>query len=237
MKTILTNPFQSIWKGKAMLISVFLFAGCAQDSGLAPENPNLGTARQLSTSEDPNECSMIACSMNSEKMTNARITILNEFTNVKEFARQTTDELAGMNGVFIAHLNADNEVPANASNGQGQVSFTLNDEGTALEYRLIVANTTSITQAHIHCGEAGVNGPVVVFLFGLDPAGVNQNGILAEGTITAENIIARDSSAACMGGLNSMETLLEKMRNGGAYVNVHTLALPAGVIRGQIRPD
>lgn len=234
MKTTLTNPSESTWKGKVMLISLFLFAGCLQEASLAPENPNLGTARKSSTSLDAD----VWCS-NSGKMTNARITILNEFTNIKEFARKSfaTGELAGANGVFITHLSADNEVPANASNGQGEVSFILNDEGTALEYKLIVANTKSITQAHIHCGEAGVNGPVVVFLFGLDPGGVNQNGILAEGTITAENIIPRDSSAACMGGVNSMEKLLEKMRNGGAYVNVHTLALPGGVIRGQIRPD
>jgi hypothetical protein len=141
---------------------------------------------------------------------------------------------ADMKRVFAAHLLGVNEVPAADTRGQGQAVFTLNEEGSALHYRLFVANTKNITQAHIHCGESGVNGPVVVFLFGLVAGGVNQNGVLAEGTITSENIIARDSSAACMGGLATFENLLERMRNGSAYVNVHTLAYPGGEIRGQI---
>jgi hypothetical protein len=151
-----------------------------------------------------------------------------------ESARLNLNMSTDMKRVFTAHLSAANEVPPAVSNGQGQAVFELNEDGTALHYKLNVANTKNITQSHIHCGEAGVNGPVVVFLFGFDAAGVNKNGVLAEGTITSESIIPRDSSATCVGGLNSFEMLLERMRNGGAYVNVHTLAYPGGEIRGQI---
>lgn len=140
-----------------------------------------------------------------------------------------------MKKVFTAHLAGDNEVPPSGSKGQGQAIFTLNEDGTALHYKLIVANTKNVTQAHIHCGEAGINGPVVVFLFGFVAGGVNQNGVLAEGTITNDDIIPRPSSQECMGGLATFENLLEKIRTGGAYVNVHTVDLPGGEIRGQVK--
>ena len=41
-------------------------------------------------------------------------------------------------------------------------------------------------------------------------------------------------SAACPGGVATLEDVLEKMRTGGAYVNVHTTQFPGGEIRGQI---
>jgi hypothetical protein len=142
---------------------------------------------------------------------------------------------AEMKKVFTAHLSGGNEVPPVDLKGQGQAIFTLSDDGISLDYKLIVANTKNITQAHIHCGEPGINGPVVVFLFGFVSGGVNQNGVLAEGTITDANIIPRGSSAECMGGLATFENLLEKIRNGSAYVNVHTVDFPGGEIRGQIK--
>ena len=140
-----------------------------------------------------------------------------------------------MKKVFTVHLAGSNEAPPVDSKGQGQAIFTLSEDGTALHYKLIVANTKDITQAHIHCGEAGINGPVVVFLFGFVAGGVNHNGVLAEGIITSANIIPRPSSEVCMGGLATFENLLERIRNGSAYVNVHTVAFAGGEIRGQFR--
>jgi hypothetical protein len=137
--------------------------------------------------------------------------------------------------VFVANLSGGEEVPAVQTMGTGQATFMLNEDGTALHYRLVVANIKDVTQSHIHCGGSGVNGPVTVFLFGLNAEGLNVNGVLAEGTITPENVIARPDSEACMGGLAGFENLLEKLRSGDAYVNVHTLAYPGGEIRGQIR--
>lgn len=141
---------------------------------------------------------------------------------------------AGDNRNFVAHLSGGGEVPSNDSLAQGQAIFHLSADGSALEYKLIVANLDSITQAHIHCGAEGVNGPIVVFLFPLTPAGVSVNGILAEGTIRPGDIIPRPDSAACPGGIATFDDLIAKMQSGGAYVNAHTTALPGGEIRGQI---
>ena len=54
------------------------------------------------------------------------------------------------------------------------------------------------------------------------------NGILAEGTITAADVIARPDSAACPGGVATLADVIAKIRSGGAYANVHTLANPSG---------
>lgn len=136
---------------------------------------------------------------------------------------------------FIAPLSGGEEVPPVDTNARGVAILQLSKDGTQLSYKLIVANIQNVTQAHIHCGAAGVNGPVVAFLFGFDPAGVSSNGVLAEGTITAANVIPRPDSPACPGGVANFDDLLAKMRSGDAYVNVHTIAYPGGEIRGQIK--
>ncbi len=134
---------------------------------------------------------------------------------------------------FVAPLSGDQEVPPNDSQGTGVAKFKLSEDGTELSYKLIVANIDNVTQAHIHCGAEGVNGPVVAFLFGFVADGVTVNGVLAEGTITT--VIPRPDSPACPGGVADFDDLLAKMRSGDAYVNVHTVEIPPGEIRGQIQ--
>ncbi|HEU4720823.1 MAG TPA: CHRD domain-containing protein [Gemmatimonadaceae bacterium] len=132
---------------------------------------------------------------------------------------------------FHATASGREEVPPNDSRGHGTATFKLSDDGTSLTYRLIVANLENVTQSHIHIAPEGANGPVVVFLFGFVAGGVTENGPLAEGTISQANLIARP--AIGFGG--TMAELLAAMRSGNAYVNVHTVALPAGEVRGQVR--
>ena len=103
-----------------------------------------------------------------------------------------------------------------------------------LQYKLIAAHIVGVTQAHIHCGSPGANGPVVVFLFGFDPAGVAPDGILAQGTITPGDVIPRPDSAECPGGIADIDELIERLQDGGAYANVHTLVHTGGEIRGHI---
>jgi hypothetical protein len=131
---------------------------------------------------------------------------------------------------FGAQMYGGGEVPPNDSKGRGSAIFRLSDDGTTLHYKLIVANIDNVTQSHIHLAPAGSNGPIVVFLFGFVAGGVTENGVLAEGDITAANLIARPA----IGFGATMAELVAKMRTGGAYVNVHTVALPAGEIRDQI---
>jgi len=143
---------------------------------------------------------------------------------------------AGDNNNYSVHLDGDTEVPANASLGTGQAIFKLSQDGTSLDYKLIVANLDNPVAAHIHVGPPGVNGPVVVLLFSGPPGTGTANGVIAEGTVTAANLtgpLAGQPFSALVAALNS----------GNAYVNVHTNDgvpptgtgpgdLPGGEIRG-----
>ena len=144
---------------------------------------------------------------------------------------------AGENRNYSVHLNGDTEVPANASLANGQAIFKLSADGTSLDYMLIVANLDNPVAAHIHVGPPGVNGPVVAFLFGpAAPAGGTANGVIAQGTITAANLVGPLAG-------QPLSALVEALNSGNAYVNVHTNDgvppagtgpgdLPGGEIRG-----
>jgi hypothetical protein len=133
---------------------------------------------------------------------------------------------------YSAHLAGRNEVPPADTLAQGQAHFKLNHDGTAIEYKLIAANIENITQAHIHMAPEGVNGPVVAWLYPSAPPSQlipdRFNGVLAEGVITADNLVGPLAGA-------SLQDLLDAMNHGNSYVNVHTSQFPGGEIRGQIR--
>ena len=100
-----------------------------------------------------------------------------------------------------------------------------------MKFKVIVANIENVHMAHIHLGQAGENGPVVVWLYPEGPppqviAGRFQ-GALTEGVITAENLVGQLAGS-------EIKDLIEEIRAGNAYVNVHTTQNPGGEIRGQI---
>jgi CHRD domain len=139
---------------------------------------------------------------------------------------------------FVSPMSGDEEVPPVDTNATGNAVYKLDEAAGELHFRLIVANIENVTQAHIHCGARGVNGPVVVFLFPDAPPpdpGVTVNGILAQGTRTNADVIPRPDSPECPGGVSNLEDVIAKMRSGDAYTNVHTVVNPGGEIRGQIR--
>ena len=140
---------------------------------------------------------------------------------------------------FVAHAHGEEEVPARPSQGQGEAIFHLNADGTELSYRLMASNIENVVQSHIHLGPVGVNGPIVVFLFGPAASGGGRtDGVLATGTITAANLIGPLAG-------HPLSDLLDAIQSGNAYVNVHTNDgvdgvntgpgdFPGGEIRGQV---
>jgi len=141
---------------------------------------------------------------------------------------------------FVAPLAGNQEVPARDTNARGLATFQLNADGTELSFILIASNIDNVVASHIHLGAAGVNGPVVLFLFGnAPPGGGRHDGVLATGTATAANLTGPLAG-------QPLSVLIDAMESGGAYVNVHTNDgvgdvntgpgdFPGGEIRGQIQ--
>ena len=146
---------------------------------------------------------------------------------------------AGLNANWSDHLTGAEEVPVRPTQAQGQAIFHLADDGQSIDYKLIATNIDNVRQAHIHIGPVGENGPVVVFLYGLVPAGGGrETGLLAKGSFTAANFVGPLTG-------QPFSALVDAMRAGRAYVNVHTdngVAppnegpgdFPGGEIRAQI---
>jgi CHRD domain len=133
---------------------------------------------------------------------------------------------------FQAHLNGGGEVPPTNTKAQGEATFNLSKDGNSIHYKLTVANIENVTMSHIHEGVTGANGPVVVWLYPSTPPPVlkpgRSDGVLAEGTITSANLTGPLTG-------KSITDLLNDLKSGNAYVNVHTSQYPGGEIRGQIK--
>lgn len=133
---------------------------------------------------------------------------------------------------FRTHLTGSEEVDPIGTRAQGQAVFQLSKDGEGLRFRLMVANIEDILQAHIHFGEAGENGPIVLWLYPAGPPAVliegRFNGVLAQGTVTEANLVGPLEG-------QPLSALIELMELGMAYVNVHTSENPGGEVRGQIK--
>ncbi|HZM21442.1 MAG TPA: CHRD domain-containing protein [Anaerolineales bacterium] len=140
---------------------------------------------------------------------------------------------------FAAPLSGGEEVPPRDTNARGVATFKLSSDGTALDFKVNVANIENVFAAHIHCGAVGVSGPVGVTLFSGAPAGGRIDGTLAEGTITVP-----DPGNGC--GWADLAAVVAALNSGNTYVNVHTNDgvappntgpgdFPGGEIRGQIK--
>ena len=130
--------------------------------------------------------------------------------------------------VFVANLSAAEEVPARPTAANGTAQFVV--EGNQITYAIEVDDITAITAAHIHTAATGVNGPVRMFLY---PP--RAGGPAPQVTVTDKHILVQatvDSSS--VNGV-TFDELLNAMRSGNAYVNVHTSQFPSGEMRGQIR--
>lgn len=114
------------------------------------------------------------------------------------------------------------------------------DEGFSYaQYYLNVKDGVNITQAHYHCAAAGESGPIVAFLFGFVPGGVNiKNGKLASGRLHNSDILSDttdfQNTTGCGVTIVNIASLYAAILKGLIYVNVHTVANPAGEVRGQV---
>lgn len=125
---------------------------------------------------------------------------------------------------FKAALSGLEEVPAVVTTATGAATFQI-QEGL-LFYDVNLGNAPAVTAAHIHLGGRGTIGGVIVTLGGPLAATVTANGTVYTGVL----------SNAQLSGI-TVDSLASLFRSGGAYVNVHNVANPGGLIRGQVVPN
>jgi hypothetical protein len=139
---------------------------------------------------------------------------------------------------LVATLHGNAEVPVVSSFAKGTFTGTLNEDFTELAYTLEYAGAGNVLQAHIHIGQAGVNGGITIFFctnLGNGPAGTPAcpaDSASLSGTATAADVVGPAGQGVPAGNFFRVQRAL---RQGVAYANVHTPAFPGGEIRGQIR--
>jgi hypothetical protein len=139
---------------------------------------------------------------------------------------------------FNAALNGASEVPAVTTSATGSSSITVIDTNI-VRVQTFVSAIDSVTQAHIHAGSSTVAGPIMVFLLGpfsasqLVARGPGGSAMNLTGVLSHVDIVRGQT---VFSGAFTFDSLLFRINEGTAYVNVHTRRNPGGEIRGQIVP-
>jgi hypothetical protein len=139
---------------------------------------------------------------------------------------------------FSARLNGAQEVPPVMTAAQGTARLTKVSD-TRIRYVVTASNITNVSGAHIHLARRGVEGDIVVDFRAPSACTEQATSITCQGAITRARL-----SGPLRG--RPLSALVQAMRGGRAYVNVHTddgVAppdtgpgdFPGGEIRGQIR--
>jgi hypothetical protein len=126
----------------------------------------------------------------------------------------------GVMCVLHAKLAAKNETPSTTSVAKGHTLIKVRNDG-AIEFKTQINNKNHETfvAGHIHQAPVGVAGPIVVPLFvpptpATSARHIKQSGLATPNAGTTGAALCQNPSAY--------------------YVNYHTLAFPAGAIRGQL---
>ena len=124
---------------------------------------------------------------------------------------------------------------------EGEFHARISDDASQIDYELKYSDLEgSVTQAHIHFGQKGVNGGISVWLCGNPSTTVNPPPgtqpcpappATITGTLTAANVVGPASQGIAAG---EFAELISAIRAGKTYANVHSTKFPGGEIRSQI---
>jgi hypothetical protein len=141
-----------------------------------------------------------------------------------------------------ADLHGFEEPPAVSSTGSGHFQARINRDGTGFDYELSYEDLEgTVTQAHIHLGQRGVNGGISIWLcetatnpspVATTPTCEGPNSGMVQGTVIAADVVGPAGQGVAVA---EFAEILRAMRTGVTYANVHTTKHPGGEIRGQVR--
>jgi hypothetical protein len=148
---------------------------------------------------------------------------------------------------FHAILRGVNETPGPvATQAEGTFQATLSADGSTLSYTLTFSNLNApVLFSHIHFGLPRETGGVMVFLCGPaagaaggppagfpNPPACPQSGTVT-GSVTVANVVGPNSQGITPGA--DFNKVVQAIRGGVSYVNVHSTRSPVGEIRGVVR--
>lgn len=148
------------------------------------------------------------------QMRHTRVAVLALAAMAVAIALPATGAGAGTVGL-VAGLDGNDEVPEKGDpNGTGAADLRVKTTKRKLCFEIVFERIEAPTAGHIHEGDEGVAGGVVITLFE-DEAG------------------ATSPVAGCV---KAKRSLLREIKRGPAryYVNLHNAEYPAGAIRGQL---
>jgi CHRD domain len=156
-----------------------------------------------------------------------------------------TVAVAGGGGEVREDLTGYQEVPAISTEGNGTFRARIDARDEQIRYRLTYSDLEGdVLQAHIHIGQRGVNGAIVAFLCSNLPSPPPDTPQCpaspgtVEGTIEPQDV--RDTTGATppVGGqgieAGAFDELVDAIRAGVTYANVHSTKWPGGEIRAQL---
>ena len=128
-----------------------------------------------------------------------------------------------------------------STTGNGTFKARIDERRQQIDYRLSYAGLEgNVTQAHIHFGTRAQSGGISVFLctnLGNGPAGTQlcpAQPATVTGTLTPADVIGPAAQGITAG---QFAELVDAIRAGATYVNVHSSLYPGGEIRAQLEDD
>ena len=135
-------------------------------------------------------------------------------------------------------IKGADENPPVVSDGEGHFKAMIRNGGIKFELRYdLTTESSDVSQAHIHVENPGTNGPIAVFLctnLGNTPFGATARPCPPSPGIVMGDIMADDIQNAGNLTAGNLEGLARLVKDGAAYVNVHSVDNPSGEIRGQV---
>ena len=138
---------------------------------------------------------------------------------------------------FATDLVGYEEVPALSTAGGGTFRAAISRSADEIRYELTYGGLVGTpTQSHIHFGQKSVAGGISVFLcsnLGNGPSGTQPCPVsgTVTGTFWPADVIGPVGQGIAAG---EFAELVQALRAGVAYANVHSTVYPGGEIRGQL---
>jgi len=145
-----------------------------------------------------------------------------------------------------ARLTGYDEVPPVSTVASGEFEAKISRDEGQIEYELSYSGLQgTVSQAHIHFAQRGVNGSIVLWLCqtAAAPAPATVAALTPQcppsgkvsGVLTAASVVAAGTASQSIVA-GELAEVIAAIHRGRAYANVHSTPLtPGGEIRGQIR--